>query len=147
MSGAEEKGEKIQNQEPVALRLPSRSEYILLARLVASNVGQVGGFSPEEVYDLKLAVTEAVTNVIRHVTVEAFEVEYRVLPGMVQVTVEDAGGGFEEENFDLEAGRSGGVGLSVIRSLVDEVALEPTSLGTRLRMVFRVPESARAADG
>jgi serine/threonine-protein kinase RsbW len=147
MSEAKQKDEEIEKQEPVKLSLPGRSEYALLARLVASNVGQVGGFSAEEVYDLKLAVTEAVTNVIRHAAVESFEVEYRVLPGIVQVTVEDAGGEFGGEDFDLEAEEVGGFGLTVIQSLVDEVELEPTMRGTRLRMVFRVSKSARAANG
>ena len=56
--------------DPVSLKLPSSPKYMLLARLVVTQVGRLAGFGPEDVYDLKLAVTEAATNVIRHAAVE-----------------------------------------------------------------------------
>src|SRR3954467_15879484 len=81
--------------EPIVLELPSSSEYVLLARLVVSCTGQLAGFEPEDVYDLKLAVTEAATNVIRHAAVGSFQIEYRVLPLVVEIAVSDEGGGFD----------------------------------------------------
>ena len=123
--------------EPVILEIPSSSEYVLLARLVVSCAGQLAGFGPEDVYDLKLAVTEAATNVIRHAAVGSFQIEYRVLPGAVEVTVTDAGGGFDIAALSARPGGHGGFGLTVIRSLVDEVALDSTTNGTRLKMVRR----------
>jgi serine/threonine-protein kinase RsbW len=95
MENQEEKGSK--TAEPVVLELPSSSEYILLARLVVSCAGQLAGFEPEDVYDLKLAVTEAATNVDEH----------------------------------------GGFGLAVIQSLIDEVVVDSTASGTRLKMIRR----------
>ena len=68
---------RLEVQEPVYLRIPSRAEYVLLARLVVSSVGQLAGFGAEDIYDLKLAVTEAVTNVIRHAAVNELRIEYR----------------------------------------------------------------------
>ena len=123
--------------EPVILEVPSSSEYVLLARLVVSCVGQIAGFGSEDVYDLKLAVPEAATNVIRHAAVAQFQIEYRALPGAVEVTVIDAGGGFDIESLSAKPGEHGGFGLAVIRSLVDEVALDSTTNGTRLKMVRR----------
>ena len=61
---------------------------------MVAQVGRLAGFGPEDVYDLKLAVTEAATNVIRHAAVESYEVEYRVFPRAVEITVIDTGGGF-----------------------------------------------------
>ena len=122
--------------EPIVLELPSSSEYALLARLVVSCAGQLAGFGPEDVYDLKLAVTEAVTNVIRHAAVDHFQVEYKILPGAVKITVVDRGGGFDVEGPTEKSGDHGGFGLAVIRSLVDEVTLDSTTGGgTRLKMV------------
>ena len=124
--------------EPVVLELPSSSEYVLIGRLVVSCVGQLAGFEPEDVYDLKLAVTEAATNVIRHAAVEAFQIEYRVLPGLVEITVADEGGGFDVDKLAGKPGEHGGFGLAVIRSLVDEVILDSTANGgTRLTMIRR----------
>lgn len=121
--------------DPISLTIPSRSEYVLLTRLVVAQVGQIAGFGPEDVYDLKLAMTEAATNVIRHAAVESFEIEYRTRPGVVEITVTDAGGGFDVDDLARTPGEGGGFGLAVIRSLTDEVTLDSTPDGTRLRMV------------
>ena len=123
--------------EPIVLELPSSSEYILLARLVVSCVGQLAEFEPEDIYDMKLAVTEAATNVIRHAAVRSFHVEYRVLPRAVQVVVVDRGGGFDIGKLAARPGEHGGFGLAVIRSLVDEVSVDSSSSGTRLKMIRR----------
>ena len=134
---AETREEEIGGMEPVLLVLPSRAEYVMLARLVAGQVGRLAGFEPEDIYDLKLAVTEAVTNVIRHTAVDSYEVEYRVLPRAVEITVTDAGGGFEVANLTDEPDEQGGFGLTVIRNLVDEFVLDSEGGGTRMRMVRR----------
>lgn len=145
--GAEKEKEPI-IAEPVSLRIPSRAEYVLLARLIVSQVGELAGFEQQDIYDLKLAITEAATNVIRHAEVDSFEIEYRVLSEAVEITVKDAGEGFVEEDFTGDPGSQGGFGLAVIRSLVDEVALESSAGGgTRLRMSRRVSTPARFETG
>jgi serine/threonine-protein kinase RsbW len=124
--------------DPISLTLPSSPEYVLLARLVVTQVGRLAGFGPEDVYDLKLAVTEAATNVIRHAAVENYEIEYRVLPRAVEITVIDAGGGFNVADLTGTPNGQGGFGLAVIRDLVDELALDSTEGGgTRLKMIRR----------
>lgn len=128
--------------DPVSLVLPSSAEYVMLARLVAGQVGRLAGFEPEDIYDLKLAVTEAVTNVIRHAAVESYEVEFRVLPQAVEVTVTDAGGGFRVSDLPTEPDEQGGFGLTVIENLVDELVLESEDDGTRIRMVRRAGGAA-----
>jgi serine/threonine-protein kinase RsbW len=134
--------------EPLRLKVPSSSEYVLLARLVVSHIGQVAGFGPEEIYDLKLAVTEAATNVIRHAAVESFEIQYRALPGKVEITVSDAGGGFEVDEVASPMVGKGGFGLSVIRNLVDEMVIDSNAGGgTRLTMIRRAGASATASNG
>ena len=135
MDDRQRKGSGI--SEPIVLELPSSSEYLLLARLVVSCAGQLAEFEPEDVYDLKLAVTEAATNVVRHTTVESFQIEYKILPRTVEITVIDRGGGFDVKELSEEPGEHGGFGLAVIQSLVDEVVLDSSSGGTRLKMVRR----------
>ena len=145
MENQEEKGSK--TAEPVVLELPSSSEYILLARLVVSCVGRLAGFEPEDVYDLKLAVTEAATNVIRHAEVDSFLIEYRVFPKAVEITVVDRGGGFDVEGLTGNPGEHGGFGLAVIQSLVDELILNSTAGGgTRLKMIRRRTPTERVSE-
>ncbi len=134
---AETENEEVGGLDPVSLTLPSSAEYVMLARLVAGQVGRLAGFEPEDVYDLKLAVTEAVTNVIRHAAVDAYEVEYRVIGQTVEVTVTDTGGGFQRSDLVGEPDEQGGFGLTVIENLVDELVLDSKGDGTRMKMVRR----------
>jgi serine/threonine-protein kinase RsbW len=132
------KGEGVRLSDPISLTLPSSPGYVLLARLVVAQVGRLAGFGPEDVYDLKLAVTEAATNVIRHAAVESYEIEYRVLPQAVEITVIDTGGGFNVADLTRVPDGQGGFGLAVIRDLVDELVLDSTQgSGTRLKMIRR----------
>lgn len=132
-------GEEIGLSDPISLRIPSSPEYVLLARLVVSQVGHIAGFGPEDIYDLKLAVTEAATNVIRHASVERFDIEYRVSPKTVEITVLDEGDGFDTERLAQAPHEQGGFGLSVIQNLVDEMNLESKAGGgTRLTMIRRI---------
>ena len=135
-------GEGLGFSDPVSLTLPSSPEYVLLARLVVAQVGGLAGFGSEDVYDLKLAVTEAATNVIRHAAVENYEIEYRALPRAVEVTVIDTGGGFNAADLTRATDGQGGFGLAVIRDLVDELVLDSTKGGgTRLKMTRHASES------
>ena len=138
---AETRKEEVGRLDPVSLVLPSSAEYVMLARLVAGQVGRLAGFEPEDVYDLKLAVTEAVTNVIRHAAVDSYEVEYRVVGRTVEVTVTDTGGGFRRSDLDGEPDEQGGFGLTVIENLVDELVLDSKGDGTRMKMIRRARES------
>jgi len=141
-TAAMNEGEGLGFSDPVSLTLPSSPEYVLLARLVVAQVGRLAGFGPEDVYDLKLAVTEAATNVIRHAAVEHYEIEYRALPRAVEVTVIDTGGGFNVADLTRPTDGQGGFGLAVIRDLVDELVLDSTQGGgTRLKMIRHASES------
>jgi serine/threonine-protein kinase RsbW len=134
-------GEGLRFSDPVSLTLPSSPEYVLLARLVVAQVGRLAGFGAEDVYDLKLAVTEAATNVIRHAAVENYQIEYRVLPRTVEITVIDTGGGFNVADLTRAPDGHGGFGLAVIRDLVDELVLDSTrGGGTCLKMIRHVSE-------
>ena len=125
------KGERFRVSDPISLTLPSSPGYVLLARLVVAQVGRLAGFGPEDVYDLKLAVTEAVTNVIRHAAVESYEIEYRVLEQAVEISVIDTGGGFSVADLTRAPDGQGGFGLAVIGDLVDELVLDSTRAGER----------------
>jgi serine/threonine-protein kinase RsbW len=129
----------------VVMTLDALPENLALTRLALAGVAANAGASREVVADLKLAVTEACTNVIRHAYGDADEtgtivVRYTGEPGMVEVEVEDSGSGFEiaaappttEEN-----GAGNGMGLMIIRVLTDELEISDTGSGMRLRFVKR----------
>ena len=134
----------------VVLTLDARPENLALTRLALTGVAANAGAPRDVVADLKLAVTEACTNVIRHAYgadggVGSIVVRYRGEPGMLSIEVEDSGSGFEPgalAEASEENGGGSGMGLMIIRVLTDELEISATGSGTRLRLVKRFsPES------
>ena len=62
---ADTEGEGLETSRTVRLRVPARPEYIALARLALSGLAELATLSEEDVADLKLALTEAVSNSVR----------------------------------------------------------------------------------
>ena len=123
----------------VSLTIPARPDYLVLARLALSAVCRLTPLSPEEVADLKLAITEACSNSIRHAYAEgrsgAVEIRYELNSEKLQVEVVDEGSGFDadaplSDNGELD---EGGLGIAIIRALTDEFAIESDGQGSRLR--------------
>jgi serine/threonine-protein kinase RsbW len=134
----------------VVLTLDARPENLALTRLALAGVAANAGAPREVLADLKLAVTEACTNVIQHAygggdATGSIVVRYTGEPGTIAIEVEDSGSGFEPGASPGGAGRNGsgnGMGLMIIRVLTDELEIASTGAGTRLRLVKRFsPES------
>ena len=52
--------------QTIRLRIPARPEYVALCRLAMTGLAQVRSLEEDTVADLKLALTEAVSNSVRH---------------------------------------------------------------------------------
>ncbi|TMM07057.1 MAG: ATP-binding protein [Actinobacteria bacterium] len=127
----------------VRLTIPAKAEYITLGRLALTAIARVRPLSQETLSDLKLALTEACTNSVRHAYREGragtVEIIYQIEPDRLVVEVADDGQGFEPAdlsgagNGDLS---EGGLGIAIIRAVADEVEIdERESGGSRLRFV------------
>ena len=125
----------------VALTIPAKAEYIVLPRLALSGLARIRALEPEVVADLKLALTEACSNSIRHAYDEGragmVEVRYELTGDKLAVEVADEGDGFDPRvrrrpAADLD---EGGLGIAIIRALVDELDIgpRPDRPGSRLR--------------
>jgi len=125
----------------VALSIPAKPEYIVLCRLALSGLTQVRPFEPETLADLKLALTEACTNSIRHAYEDGrqggVDVRYELNGEAIAVEVSDAGSGFLRAPADVAPGEldEGGLGIAIIESVMDELVIESTVDGSRLRFV------------
>ncbi len=128
----------------VRLTIPAKPEYITLGRLALTAIAGVRPLSDETLHDLKLALTEACTNSVKHAYGEdggSVDIVYELLSDRLAVEVGDAGTGFEPIGArgdavgedDLE---EGGLGIEIIRALTDEVEIaEREGGGSRLRFV------------
>ncbi len=133
--------------ELVELRIPSRAEWVALARLAAATVANRLRFSIEEIEDVKLAVAEACTAVIQHEGHGEFIVlTCEALEDALRVRVRDSGRhgvhAAEQPRMNFEEARIAGLGIFLIRTLMDEVSYDVhPQHGTDLLMVKRLSGS------
>lgn len=129
------------NVVAVALTIPARAEYIALCRLALTGLALTSELSSEVVSDLKLALTEACSNSVRHAYDEGregvVEVTYKLARDRIEVEVADDGSGFDPDVLERaqQALDEGGLGIAIIRALTDEVDIgaRPNGGGSRLR--------------
>jgi serine/threonine-protein kinase RsbW len=130
----------------VSLTIPAEPRWLALCRLVLSGLCRLGPVDDEALADLKLAVTEACSNSVRHAYGEdgdagLVSLRYELLPAAVSVEVADAGHGFRFDRPIPELGaqpdeelREDEMGLAIIHALVDEVEIGagPAGVGTKI---------------
>lgn len=130
----------------VRLTIPARAEYIALSRLALSGLARLRPFPDELLADLKLAITEATSNSVRHAYEDgdgAVEIVYELRADTLSVEVCDAGAGFapHEQRVakDSDELSEGGLGIAIIRAIADELEIsERRGGGSRLRFVKRL---------
>jgi serine/threonine-protein kinase RsbW len=119
----------------VSLVIPARAEYIALGRLALSGLLRPLAVEPELIADMKLALTEACSNSIRHAYDDgrdgAVEIRYELAGDRLAVEVSDDGEGFDPEILEIEPGEldEGGLGIAIIRALTDDLRIGPRSGG------------------
>jgi serine/threonine-protein kinase RsbW len=131
------------NAYAVRLRIPAKAEYIRLCRLALAGLSTLRELPDETVADLKLALTEACSNSVRHAYDTdgggTVDIVYELHPDRVVIEVADDGKGFvpEKDVGDPEEPTESGLGIAIIRALSDEVQLSERARGqgSRLRMV------------
>ncbi|EHJ07434.1 anti-sigma B factor RsbW [Staphylococcus simiae] len=123
----------------IEMRLPASAEYVSLIRLTLSGVFTRAGASYDDIEDAKIAVSEAVTNAVKHAYKEKKEVGminlyFDILDDRIKIVISDQGDSFDyettktqigpyDENESIDFLREGGLGLFLIESLMDEVTV------------------------
>lgn len=130
----------------VELRFPALAEYLILARLALAGIARTVPMDDELLADLKLAVTEACGNAVRHAygdpAREQVSVRFSVVDDRLEIQVADTGDG-------MPAGRDGepprtpqesGMGMAIIQAIMDEVTIShgPGGKGTTVAMGKRI---------
>lgn len=135
----------------IELTIPASSEWVRVARLTVAGVASRLPFPVDAVEDIKLAVSEAINNAIQHAPLHTppgvtptISIEIETSSSGLWINVIDAG----RLQNELPASSAswtdelpeGGLGLMLIRSLMDEVEHQsgPTR-DTVVRMFKRVP--------
>ena len=119
--------------QAIRLTIPAKPEYITLGRLALTGIARLRAepLSPEVLGDLKLALTEACTNSVRHAYGDGaglVEIVYELHSDRLVVEVSDSGEGFEPADARAAAPADdelseGGLGIAIIEALADELEI------------------------
>lgn len=122
----------------VEMRIPAKAEYVGVVRLSMSGIATRMGFSYEDIEDLKIAVSEAITNAVTHAYNELDKGEvtigFGVYEDRLEVMIADRGDSFNLNEIKSKTGpfkgeesvenlREGGFGLFLIEALMDDVKI------------------------
>lgn len=128
----------MENFDFIKMTIPSKAEYIGVVRLTMSGIANRMGFNYEDIEDLKVAISEAITNAVTHAYDEEelgeITLGFGVHEDKLEVMVADHGVSFninevrEEigpftEDESVEDMREGGFGLFLINALMDKVEI------------------------
>ena len=127
--------------QTVRLSIPAKAEYITLVRLALSGLSHLRPLSEEALGDLKLAVTEACTNSVRHGYPGGegtVDIVYELQPDRLVVEVADDGPGFDAvgDRPNDENLAEGGLGIAIIRAVSDEFEAGERANGHGSRLRF-----------
>lgn len=117
------------------LQVPSSTENLALIREFVTSVGRQATLNDEEINKLELAVDEACANVIEHAYGHDITKDVSVRATFddekLKISVIDEGRGFDPSKVNqksvdelVQERRSGGLGIRLIKTLMDEVSYE-----------------------
>lgn len=126
----------------VEMKVPAKAEYVGVVRLSISGIANRMGFTYEDIEDLKVAISEAMTNATTHAYDKREEGEvtvgFGVYENRLEMMVADHGGSFNlaevkagigpyRQTEAIENLREGGFGLFLIDALMDKVEIKNES--------------------
>lgn len=121
----------------IEMRFPAKADYVGVIRLSVSGIAHRMGFSYDEIEDVKVAISEATSNVVEHAYRNdegEMTLGFGVYDDRLEIMVADHGGSFNlqdiKENIGpykpsepIETLREGGFGLFLINTLMDKVEI------------------------
>lgn len=119
------------------LRLPATANHVVVARQALSGVADTFGWDAAFSDDVRLALSEACTNVVQHAYRNATSpgdmvVSILIEAGRLLVAVSDDGMGITAPSHSDGLG----LGLPLMRTLSDELQLNSIDGHTEVRMAF-----------
>ncbi len=118
----------------VEIKIPSDPKFLKIVRCAIEHLCDVCEFSDTERSAIKLAVDEAVTNIIRHAYKnqpdQPIIMTCRLLDDRLEVVLKDFGTSAKSKEIksrELDDIRPGGLGVHLIKTAMDIVDYDPTA--------------------
>jgi anti-sigma regulatory factor (Ser/Thr protein kinase) len=114
------------------MQFTARFEYLDEIRDFVGDIAQSGGFNDKDVYNIQLATDEAASNIIEHayenVSDGLLEISCELRKDVITIILVDHGEAFDPSvvplpnlKADLSERKIGGLGLYLMRKLMDDV--------------------------
>ncbi|WMT82526.1 MULTISPECIES: ATP-binding protein [Terrisporobacter] len=124
--------------ETIKMEITANPEYVSIIRLTTSGIANKVGFCIDDIEDLKVAISEACTNAIKHSSEDRFTIIYSMIENGLTIEIIDNGKGYDRSSVsepDIDNLKESGMGLFIIESLMDEVIVESQEgKGTSIKM-------------
>jgi serine/threonine-protein kinase RsbW len=139
----------------MTLTVPGKPEYVSTVRLAVSSLAAKSGFDVETIEDIKVAVSEACSNILCHSDIGdeySYRVECTLHENKLEIAVVDNGVGFDAGNYEMPNPgclQVGGLGIYIIKALMDDVqVISNDGEGTLIRMTKNIrPENFASIGG
>lgn len=124
--------------ETIKMEITANPEYVSIIRLTTSGIANKVGFCIDDIEDLKVAISEACTNAIKHSLDDRFTIIYSMIENGLTIEIIDNGKGYDRSTVsepDIDNLKESGMGLFIIESLMDDVIVESQEgKGTSIKM-------------
>ena len=124
--------------ETIKMEITANPAYVSIIRLTTSGIANKVGFCMDDIEDLKVAVSEACTNAIKHSSDDRLTIIYTMIENGLTIEIIDNGNGYDTSSInepDIENLKESGMGLFIIEALMDEVSIESQEgKGTSIKM-------------
>lgn len=124
--------------ETIKMEITANPEYVSIIRLTTSGIANKVGFCIDDIEDLKVAISEACTNAIKHSSDDRFTIIYSIIENGLTIEIIDNGKGYDRKTVskpDIDDLKESGMGLFIIKALMDEVTVESEEgNGTSIKM-------------
>ena len=125
--------------ETIKMEITANPEYVSIIRLTTSGIANKVGFCIDDIEDLKVAISEACTNAIKHSSDDRFTIIYSMIENGLTIEIIDNGKGYDRSSVseqDIDNLQESGMGLFIIESLMDEVIVESQEgKGTSIKVI------------
>ncbi|MFD1205872.1 MULTISPECIES: anti-sigma B factor RsbW [Sporosarcina] len=126
----------MQHYDYIEIKIPAKAQYVGVARLMISGIASRLGFTYDDIEDLKIASSEAITNAVQHAYKDGEDGEIVVgcalYEDRLEIMIADHGKSFDfeetkkhigpyDDSSDTQFLREGGLGLYLMETLMDDV--------------------------
>ncbi|HDR4483403.1 anti-sigma B factor RsbW [Bacillus sp. AF62] len=123
--------------EKIEMKIPAKAEYVAIIRLTMAGVANRMGFAYDDIEDMKIAISEACTNIVQHAYKEdvgEIAIVFGLYENRLEIMVVDNGVSFDFNNLKRKVGPydiskpvehlpENGLGLYLINTLMDDIQI------------------------